>query len=149
MAGRIVALILGIAALASGALGSSAGAEPALPGDANGGCIVDATDFAISRDAVGSGPGDANWNPSADFNSDNMVDDADFLIWQANFGAMCLNTATLEVRNLVSFFDSGRFNLLIDGTAYAEGVGFGGSTGEVERTPASTASPRPPPQVPA
>ena len=61
-----------------------------------------------------------------------MVDDADFLIWQANFGAMCSHTATLEVRNLVSFFDSGRFNLLIDGTAYAEGVGFGGSTGEVE-----------------
>ena len=70
--------------------------------------------------------------PGPDFNSDNRVDDADFLIWQANFGAMCSHTATLEVRNLVSFFDSGRFNLLIDGTAYAEGVGFGGSTGEVE-----------------
>ncbi len=45
----------------------------------------------------------------------------------------CLET--IEVRMLLSLRDQGRFDLLIDDTAYAYDVGFGGSTGEVHVGP--------------
>ncbi len=57
---------------------------PALPGDFNADGTVDAADFTVWRDAVGStGPG-----LLADANGDLVVNAIDYLFWKNNFGAV-------------------------------------------------------------
>jgi hypothetical protein len=53
-----------------------------LAGDYNGDGIVDAADYTVWRDSVGS-----RTDPSADGNNDGIVDAADYLVWRAAFGA--------------------------------------------------------------
>lgn len=57
-----------------------------LGGDMNGDNHVSFADFIVLRNAYGSSPGKANWNPNADLNNDGQVTQADFLIFQSNYG---------------------------------------------------------------
>jgi hypothetical protein len=54
-----------------------------LPGDFNSDGLVDALDFTVWRNALGSNV--TPWR-GADGNGDGTVDAADYLIWKANFG---------------------------------------------------------------
>ena len=53
--------------------------EPNLVGDVNGDHAVDANDLAVLTAAMGSHPGEANWNPSCDISmpSDGVIDEMD------------------------------------------------------------------------
>jgi gluconolactonase len=50
------------------------------PGDYNGDAVVDAADYVVWRNALGSN------NPIADGNDDGVVNTGDFDLWKANFG---------------------------------------------------------------
>jgi hypothetical protein len=52
---------------------------PGLVGDFDANGIVDANDLAILTTAMGSRPGDANWNPACDISipSDGIIDEID------------------------------------------------------------------------
>lgn len=52
----------------------------AVPGDYNGNGIVDAADYAVWRDNLGSS------NPAADGNGSGTVDSADYTYWKQRFG---------------------------------------------------------------
>jgi len=56
---------------------------PGLVGDFDGNGVVDANDLAILDAAMGSRPGDANWNPACDISipSDGVIDEADLAIF--------------------------------------------------------------------
>ncbi|MBK8022712.1 MAG: hypothetical protein IPK19_15080 [Chloroflexi bacterium] len=43
-------------------------------------------DFSLLAAAFGSSTGDANFNPDADLNNDNVVNISDFSLLAANFG---------------------------------------------------------------
>lgn len=55
-------------------------------GDVNGDNVISISDFNQLRAAMGSVPGDANWNANADLNGDGTVSIGDFLILRGNFG---------------------------------------------------------------
>jgi len=57
-----------------------------LEGDADNDNDVDATDASLVNLAFGSVPGDANWDPRADFNEDEVVNGVDMGLLAANFG---------------------------------------------------------------
>jgi hypothetical protein len=57
-----------------------------LPGDVDGDGHVDVVDLLYFVDAFGSASGDANYDPTCDFNSDGSVDVVDLLILVENFG---------------------------------------------------------------
>ena len=57
-----------------------------LGGDINGDNSVSLADFFLLRNANGSSPGMANWNPNADLNNDGQVTQADLLILQSSYG---------------------------------------------------------------
>jgi hypothetical protein len=57
-----------------------------LPGDANFDGHVDVVDLLTLVDAFGTGIGDPNYDPTADFNSDGFVDVVDLLTLVENFG---------------------------------------------------------------
>jgi hypothetical protein len=57
-----------------------------LIGDVNGDGVVDGKDFAIFTLAYGSDPSSPDWNPLCDFNFDNKVGLADFVIITRNLG---------------------------------------------------------------
>ncbi len=64
--------------------------ENFLPGDYNDDSIVDAADYSVWRNQLGStGSGYA-----ADGNGDNMVTQLDYVVWKANFGAMAGGAAS-------------------------------------------------------
>jgi len=59
--------------------------EPGLVGDVDTNGVVDANDLAILTAAMGSRPGDANWNPACDISipSDGVIDEADRALFLA------------------------------------------------------------------
>jgi hypothetical protein len=59
------------------------------PGDVTGDDVVDVFDFSELAAAFGSGPGDANWNPAADFDGNGEIDVFDFSTLAAAFGLPC------------------------------------------------------------
>ena len=63
-------------------------AAPALTGDYNGNGIVDAADYTVWRDTLGS-----STNLTADGDGSNTIDAGDLTVWQANFGATLGNGA--------------------------------------------------------
>ena len=57
-----------------------------LEGDADNDNDVDATDASLVNLAFGTAPGNARWDPRADFNEDNVVNATDMALLAANFG---------------------------------------------------------------
>jgi hypothetical protein len=57
-----------------------------LEGDADNDNDVDGTDASLVNLAFGSVPGDANWDPRADFNEDEVINGVDMGLLAANFG---------------------------------------------------------------
>ncbi len=57
-----------------------------LEGDADNDNDVDASDASLVNLAFGTAPGDANWDPRADFNEDEVVDGVDMGLLGASFG---------------------------------------------------------------
>jgi CSLREA domain-containing protein len=57
-----------------------------LEGDADNDNDVDASDASLINLAFGTVPGDADWDPRADFNEDEVVDGVDMGLLSANFG---------------------------------------------------------------
>jgi hypothetical protein len=57
-------------------------------GDVNGDNQVELADLSALLAALGSQPGDPNWNPSADLNGDGIVNDRDRHLLANNFGAV-------------------------------------------------------------
>jgi hypothetical protein len=55
-------------------------------GDINGDGVIDDKDSALMQAAWGSKPGDSNWNPDADLNSDGIVNILDANILGYNYG---------------------------------------------------------------
>jgi hypothetical protein len=64
---------------------------PVLPGDYNGNSIVDAADYTVWRDTLGS----TGTGLAADGNRDNTVTQLDYDIWKANFGDSAGGAASL------------------------------------------------------
>jgi len=60
--------------------------NPYFPGDVNHDGTIDDDDIGIIQDALGSTPGDPDWNPHADINEDEKVDSIDMSIAQGNYG---------------------------------------------------------------
>lgn len=58
-------------------------------GDLNRDCVVNESDRDIWNAALLSQPGDANWNPDADLNGDDLVDLTDYGILSAHWGETC------------------------------------------------------------
>ena len=58
-------------------------------GDINADCFVTHLDTILLGAAFGSTPVDPNWNPDADLNKDNIIDDCDASIIQIAFGWNC------------------------------------------------------------
>ena len=54
--------------------------------DLNEDGMVDVRDVSIVTKALGSKPGDSNWNPKADVNGDGVVDENDRNVVNAFFG---------------------------------------------------------------
>jgi hypothetical protein len=68
-------------------------AIPGVPGDYSQNLIVDAADYVVWRDQLGTtGPGLA-----ADGNGDEMVTRLDYELWKSNFG-MAVGAATADQR---------------------------------------------------
>jgi hypothetical protein len=62
----------------------------ALPGDYNSDGFVDAADYTVWRDSLGSTGVDL----TADGNGDELVDAADYHVWRSNYGNSLMNTAS-------------------------------------------------------
>ncbi len=58
----------------------------AILGDVNRDGYVNIFDLLVVRDAIGSEPGDPNWNPLADLNGDGYINIYDLLIVRDNIG---------------------------------------------------------------
>lgn len=58
----------------------------ARTGDADSSNVVGSTDFTIVKSAIGSQPGDPNWDQRADLNRTDTVDTADFTLLKTNYG---------------------------------------------------------------
>jgi len=56
------------------------------PGDANGDCVVDATDYQLVKAHIPSIKGQPNWDKRCDLNNDDVVDGQDLQIVKANIG---------------------------------------------------------------
>lgn len=63
----------------------SMGVVALTPGDANNDNCVDVDDLDAFIQAFDSAPGDANWNPNADFNNDGLVDVGDCALFVRHF----------------------------------------------------------------
>ena len=72
------------------------GAPSGLQGDYNDDGIVDAADYTVSRDALGS-----TTNLAADGNGNGIVDAADYDVWKTNFGAHAGSGAGAEANAAV------------------------------------------------
>jgi len=59
-----------------------------VEGDADNDNDVDGTDASLVNLAFGSVPGDANWDPRADFNEDETINGVDMGLLAANFGLL-------------------------------------------------------------
>ncbi len=64
---------------------------PQLSGDYNGDGVVDAADYTVWRDNLGS-----TSNLSADGDGSGTVDGADYLVWKANYGSIGESSATTQ-----------------------------------------------------
>ena len=67
---------------------------PLLQGDFNRDGIVDAADFTLFRDDLGSSV--SNPFDGADGNGNRIVDEADYTVWRDNFGATLVTTALIN-----------------------------------------------------
>jgi len=56
------------------------------PGDANGDCVVDATDYQLVKAHIPSAKGQPNWDKRCDVNNDDVVGGQDIQIVKANIG---------------------------------------------------------------
>ena len=79
-------------------------AEVFAPGDFNGDGVVDAADYTVWRDSLGS-----TTNLAADGNNNGVVDAGDFDVWKTNFGnhsgaGASTNTAVPEPTTMVMLF---------------------------------------------
>ena len=78
-------------------------AEVFAPGDFNGDGVVDAADYIVWRDSLGS-----TTNLAADGNNNGVVDAGDFDVWKTNFGnhsvRVSTNTAVPEPTTMVMLF---------------------------------------------
>lgn len=70
------------------------------PWDLNDDGVVDDADRDILMAAYESRPGDANWNPAADFNNDGVVDLLDLAVMGDNYGP-CPSSTTGHVVSVV------------------------------------------------
>lgn len=80
-------------------LANTLGGPNYITGDYNGNGVVDAADYTVWRDTVGT-LGTELAHPAADHNHDFRVDQADYDIWRANFGAP-FNTAPLAAATTI------------------------------------------------
>jgi hypothetical protein len=70
----------------SAEIGGVADVRPAAsPGDVNGDGVVDQSDLGLLLAAYDTRPGDANWNPNADFDGDGHVGQPDLGVLLANY----------------------------------------------------------------
>ena len=67
--------------------------EPALPGDYNQSGVVDAADYTVWRDTLGSS---VALYDGADGDGSGIVDTADYDVWKANFGAALGGAASTQ-----------------------------------------------------
>lgn len=58
----------------------------ACDADYNNDGVVGAPDYLILSRAMGSHPGDANWNPDVDCDGNNVIDNADYTCFSTTFG---------------------------------------------------------------
>jgi len=65
-------------------------ADPPLPGDYNGDGKVDAADYTVWRDSLGS----SGFGLPADGNGDGVIDAVDYGVWSSNYGAMAMAPAS-------------------------------------------------------
>ncbi|GAB4258074.1 MAG: hypothetical protein Kow0092_05400 [Deferrisomatales bacterium] len=68
---------------------SASPCDSGLPGDGDGDGDVDGRDLATVASALGTRPGDPNWDPGADVNGDSEVDAADLAETAAHLGDRC------------------------------------------------------------
>ena len=47
---------------------------------------MDGSDLALFADAFGSAPDDDNYNPNADFDNNNVVNESDLTVFAVDFG---------------------------------------------------------------
>jgi len=83
-----------------------------LPGDFDGNGTVDAADYAVWRDNLGSEEPVLNGNGNETGGSAGVVDDADYLVWKNNFGQSALaivdsNAAVPEPSTQILFVTCG------------------------------------------
>jgi len=76
---------LGTYAIAKAVRTSVLRAEFRKLGDVNGDGVIDGRDITLIARAMGSRPGDSNWNPACDLNGDGVVDSTDLAIAEAHF----------------------------------------------------------------
>jgi hypothetical protein len=60
-----------------------------IPGDFNGDCYVDLTDFTIFSGAWHSNDGDPNWNPLCDLAPSGYIDMTDFTMFAGWYYGSC------------------------------------------------------------
>ena len=71
-----------------------------LPGDYNGDGAVDAADYVVWRETIGSTT-DLRANGDNIGASENLIDEADYVVWRANFGANQASAAALATASAV------------------------------------------------
>ena len=64
-----------------------------IVGDYNGNGIVDAADYSVWRDSLGSG----GMGLAADGNNNGSIDDGDYTVWKMNFGQHAPGTAAARL----------------------------------------------------
>jgi hypothetical protein len=72
------------------AINAAASDRVTLVGDYNGNGAVDAADYVVWRDTLGS-----QAERAADGNNDQMIDSADYAIWRTNFGRTSTGSGSL------------------------------------------------------
>jgi hypothetical protein len=83
---RFLSVLLLFLLLIIGSFTSVRAVSNTIPGDINGDGIVNMKDVALVAKALGSRPGDSNWNANADLDGNGIIDQKDLSIVLSNFG---------------------------------------------------------------